>query len=84
MMTPLGYFDYLETRDENGLITRIYTPVKKQEEGSFSLEVFLYLFTFCTVSELVVFKVRNYFNIYIRITHLAVTTSILYIIICFS
>lgn len=60
-MTPLGYFDYLETRDENGLITRIYTPVKRQEEGSFSLEVFLYLFTFFT--ELVVFKVRNRFHI---------------------
>ena len=35
----VGEFDYIEERDSNGVLVRVYTPVGKKEEGRFALQV---------------------------------------------
>ena len=35
----VGDFDYVEARDSNGILVRVYTPVGKKENGRFALEV---------------------------------------------
>ena len=35
----VGDFDYVEARDSNGILVRVYTPVGKRENGRFALEV---------------------------------------------
>ena len=35
----VGEFDYVETRDANGVLIRVYTPMAKSEQGQFALEV---------------------------------------------
>ena len=35
----VGEFDYVEERDSNGVLVRVYTPVGKAEQGRFALEV---------------------------------------------
>ncbi|KAL5489625.1 hypothetical protein EMCRGX_G018741 [Ephydatia muelleri] len=35
----VGEFDYVEEKDVNGLLVRVYTPVGKAEQGRFALEV---------------------------------------------
>lgn len=35
----VGDFDYVEARDSNGILVRVYTPVGKKEHGRFALEV---------------------------------------------
>jgi aminopeptidase N len=35
----IGYYDYVETRDVNNVLIRVYTPVGKGEQGLFALEV---------------------------------------------
>ena len=35
----VGEFDYVEERDTNGVLVRVYTPVGKAEQGRFALEV---------------------------------------------
>lgn len=37
----VGEFDYVEEKDANGLLVRVYTPVGKAEQGRFALEVLL-------------------------------------------
>ena len=35
----VGDFDYVEARDSNGILVRVYTPVGKKEQGQFALDV---------------------------------------------
>ena len=35
----VGEFDYVEGRDKNGVLIRVYTPMTKSEQGEFALEV---------------------------------------------
>ena len=35
----VGEFDYVEQRDINGVLVRVYTPVGKKEQGQFALDV---------------------------------------------
>jgi puromycin-sensitive aminopeptidase len=35
----IGYYDYVETRDSNNVLIRVYTPVGKKEQGLFALGV---------------------------------------------
>jgi puromycin-sensitive aminopeptidase len=35
----IGEFDYLETKDSNGVNIRVYTPVGKKEHGQFALDI---------------------------------------------
>lgn len=35
----VGEFDYVEERDANGVLVRVYTPVGKAEQGRFALEL---------------------------------------------
>lgn len=35
----VGEFDYLEDKDSDGVLVRVYTPVGKSEQGKFALEV---------------------------------------------
>ena len=40
----IGYYDYVETRDSNNVLIRVYTPIGKREQGLFALEVNLCFF----------------------------------------
>jgi len=35
----IGYYDYVETRDSNDVLIRVYTPIGKKEQGLFALKV---------------------------------------------
>ena len=35
----VGEFDYVEQRDANGVLVRVYTTVGKKEQGQFALDV---------------------------------------------
>jgi hypothetical protein len=35
----IGYYDYVETRDSNNVLIRVYTPIGKKEQGLFALDV---------------------------------------------
>jgi hypothetical protein len=35
----VGEFDYVEGKDADGIIIRVYTPVGKKEQGKFALDV---------------------------------------------
>ena len=35
----VGEFDYVEEKDSNGVLVRVYTPLGKAEHGAFSLDV---------------------------------------------
>ena len=35
----VGEFDYVEERDSNGVLVRVYTPPGKAEQGRFALDV---------------------------------------------
>ena len=35
----VGEYDYVETRDSNSVLIRVYTPLGKKEHGKFALEV---------------------------------------------
>ena len=35
----VGEFDYIEEKDSNGVVVRVYTPVGKAEHGRFALDV---------------------------------------------
>lgn len=35
----VGEYDYIEERDSNGVLVRVFTPVGKKEEGRFALQV---------------------------------------------
>ncbi len=35
----VGEYDYVETKDSNGVSMRVYTPVGKKEHGKFALDV---------------------------------------------
>ena len=35
----VGEFDYVEDRDKDGILVRVYTPLNKSEQGKFALEV---------------------------------------------
>jgi len=35
----IGEYDYVETKDSNGVSMRVYTPVGKKEHGQFALDV---------------------------------------------
>ena len=37
----IGRYDYVETRDLNDVLIRVYTPVGKSEQGEFALKVCL-------------------------------------------
>lgn len=49
----VGEYDYMETKDSNGVSMRVYTPVGKKEHGAFALE---------TASKVLPFY-ADYFNI---------------------
>lgn len=49
----VGEYDYVEGKDVNGVLVRVYTPVGKKEQGQFALDV--------AVKTLPFYK--NYFNI---------------------
>ena len=35
----VGEYDYVEAKDADGVLVRVYTPVGKKEQGQFALEV---------------------------------------------
>ena len=35
----VGEYDYIEAKDSNGVLLRIYTPLGKKEQGNFALDV---------------------------------------------
>jgi aminopeptidase N len=35
----IGEYDFIEERDRNGVLIRVYTPLGKTEQGKFALEV---------------------------------------------
>jgi puromycin-sensitive aminopeptidase len=35
----IGEYDYIENKDHNGILIRVYTPLGKKELGRFALEV---------------------------------------------
>jgi len=35
----VGDFDYVEDKDSDGVLVRVYTPIGKSEQGKFALEV---------------------------------------------
>lgn len=35
----VGEFDYVEGKDADGVLVRVYTPVGKKEEGKYALDV---------------------------------------------
>ena len=35
----VGEFDYIEERDSNGVLIRVYTPMGKKHQGQFALDV---------------------------------------------
>ena len=35
----VGQFDYLEAKDADGVLVRVYTPLGKKEQGQFALDV---------------------------------------------
>ena len=35
----VGEYDYIEDKDSNGVLIRVYTPLGKKELGRFALEV---------------------------------------------
>lgn len=35
----VGDFDYVEDKDSDGVLIRVYTPIGKSEQGKFALEV---------------------------------------------
>jgi puromycin-sensitive aminopeptidase len=35
----VGEYDYVEGKDSDGILVRVYTPVGKKEQGQFALEV---------------------------------------------
>ena len=37
----IGEYDYVEARDADGVLVRVYTPVGKKEQGEFALNVSL-------------------------------------------
>ena len=37
----VGEYDYIEDKDNNGVIIRVYTPLGKKELGRFALEVII-------------------------------------------
>lgn len=40
----IGAYDFVETRDSNNVLIRVYTPVGEKERGLFSLHVRLLFF----------------------------------------
>ena len=40
----IGAYDYVETRDSNQVLIRVYTPAGKREQGLFALKVCLRFF----------------------------------------
>jgi aminopeptidase N len=41
----IGEYDYIEEKDRNGVLIRVYTPLGKKEQGRFALDV-LFFFSF--------------------------------------
>ena len=35
----VGEFDFVEQKDANGVLVRVYTPVGRKEQGKFALDV---------------------------------------------
>lgn len=35
----VGEYDYIEEKDSNGVLVRVYTPLGKKEQGRFALNV---------------------------------------------
>lgn len=35
----VGEYDYIEDKDRNGILIRVYTPLGKKEQGQFALDV---------------------------------------------
>lgn len=35
----VGEYDYIEGKDSDGVVVRVYTPLGKKEQGQFALEV---------------------------------------------
>ena len=35
----VGEYDYIETKDSDGVLIRVYTPLGKKEQGAFALSV---------------------------------------------
>lgn len=35
----VGEYDFVEEKDSNGVLIRVYTPVGKKEQGRFALQV---------------------------------------------
>lgn len=46
----VGEYDFVEEKDSNGVLVRVYTPVGKKEQGRFALQVIPFQFTFVILS----------------------------------
>ena len=42
-----GEYDYVEEKDANGVLVRVYTPLGKKEHGNYALQVLSVLFHTC-------------------------------------
>lgn len=47
----VGEYDFVEEKDSNGVLIRVYTPVGKKEQGRFALQVIIpFQLTFIVLS----------------------------------
>ena len=51
----VGEFDFVEEKDANGLLVRVYTPVGKAEQGRFALEVRTIVYALSRFAQLCVY-----------------------------
>ena len=54
----IGEYDFIEDKDSDGVLIRVYTPLGKKEQGRFALEVVLmkYFFTHDLVNTFLCFS----------------------------
>ena len=65
----IGEYDYIEDKDSDGVLIRVYTPLGKKEQGRFALEVVLmkYVFTHDVVNIFLCVSLNSILNLQIKI-----------------
>lgn len=49
----VGEYDFVEGRDADGVLVRVYTPVGKKEQGEFALNVSTFCDRLCSLSNVI-------------------------------
>ena len=55
----VGEFDYVEERDSNGVLVRVYTPVGKSNLGQFALDVSAHTHAFSLTPIVCIYKLST-------------------------